>query len=84
MTDDELRSALKTLGLNQLQLSERIGVTPLTVLRWVHGRTAIPTPVALLIRVLESGRVSLDDLEAIRRLWEVSPPSFTPPPRSWT
>lgn len=34
-----LREELSRRGLSQRQLSERMGVSPMTVTRWIHGAT---------------------------------------------
>jgi DNA-binding transcriptional regulator YiaG len=41
MTPDELRTALTTAGISQLELARRIGVDGRTVRYWLAGR-AIP------------------------------------------
>jgi len=55
MTSRQLRKALETLALSQLEAARRLGVSPRTVRYWVaRQRTKqkpIPEPVALLLRV---------------------------------
>jgi len=50
MTAKQLRTALKRLGLNQLEAARRLGVTGRAVRFWVAGERRIPEPVAILIR----------------------------------
>ena len=50
MTPQQLRQALKRLGLKQTHAAERLGVDPRTVRRWVAGDRRIPAPVAILVR----------------------------------
>ena len=42
MTGPELRDALKTLGIRQQWLAERLGVQPQTVNAWAAGRLDVP------------------------------------------
>jgi transcriptional regulator with XRE-family HTH domain len=42
MTGPELRALLKQLGLRQVGLAERMGVSPVTVHRWLSGDLAVP------------------------------------------
>ena len=50
MTGSELRRIRKRLGLTQVQLAERLGVTGNTVARQERGEVRITEPVARLIR----------------------------------
>ena len=52
MTGDELRRLRRRLGLTQVQLAERLGVTSTSVARWERGERAISEPVARLVRLL--------------------------------
>lgn len=42
MTSAELRATLKTLGISQKWLAERLGVATTTVNRWAVGDLAVP------------------------------------------
>jgi transcriptional regulator with XRE-family HTH domain len=42
LTNLELRATLKTLGLTQKWLAERMGVETSTVWRWAHGELPVP------------------------------------------
>ena len=52
MAPDEVRDALKTLGLTQTAAADMLGISDRVVRRWVAG--AVPTPrwAALLLKVL--------------------------------
>lgn len=42
MTHAEFRSTLKSLGITQRSLAERLGVNTATVNRWAQGTLAVP------------------------------------------
>lgn len=42
MTADEFRATLKSLGLRQRWLAERLGVSTSTVWRWANGDLPVP------------------------------------------
>jgi len=50
MTGQQLRAALRGLGVSQMEASRRLGVDPSTVRRWLSGARRIPEPVAILMR----------------------------------
>lgn len=50
MTPRQLRTALKKLDVNQVELAGRLGVTPRAVRFWLAGKRGIPEPVAILVR----------------------------------
>lgn len=52
MTGAELRKQRKNLGLTQVQLADRLGVSGNAVARWERGERRISQPVALLIELL--------------------------------
>ena len=52
MTADELRAALKTLGLGQRAFAARLGVAPNTVYRWMSGALPVPHYAEAFVQVL--------------------------------
>jgi DNA-binding transcriptional regulator YiaG len=52
MEGKELLEIRKSLGLTQVQIAERIGVTSNTVARWERGEVRISEPVSKLILLL--------------------------------
>jgi transcriptional regulator with XRE-family HTH domain len=52
VTSDDFRAALKSLGVSQLELAERLGVDPSTVNRWATGKVALPQHVRYVIELL--------------------------------
>jgi len=43
-----IRELQSNLNLNQAQLAQRLGTTPLSVSRWKHGHTT-PSPMAIAL-----------------------------------
>jgi DNA-binding transcriptional regulator YiaG len=60
MTGDDLAHALEGLKLTQTGLARALGVAPRTVRVWIAK--APPAPVAKLVRLLQAGRFTLEDL----------------------
>ncbi len=64
MTGDELRQALRELGMTRLECATKLGVWPETVSRWISGarkRKLVPGPAAMaVIRWLNEKRSSQD------------------------
>ncbi len=52
MQGKELLEIRKRLGLTQVQLAERIGVTGNTLARWERNELPISEPISRLIRLL--------------------------------
>jgi transcriptional regulator with XRE-family HTH domain len=52
MTGPQLRRIRKQLGLTQVALAERIGVTSTSLARWERGEIGISEPVARLVQLL--------------------------------
>ena len=48
-----VREARARLGLKQAELARQLGVTPVTVWRWEHGRTRVPRWVEASLRRIE-------------------------------
>lgn len=52
MSPGELREALETLGISQLEFARRLDVYGQTVRRWVRQGGEVPGPVAVLAHLL--------------------------------
>ncbi|MDH5641718.1 MAG: helix-turn-helix domain-containing protein [Nitrospira sp.] len=52
MTGAQLRRIRDRLGLTQVAMAQRIGVTPNSVARWERGEMKITEPVARLVTLL--------------------------------
>jgi DNA-binding transcriptional regulator YiaG len=62
MTGDDLAHALEALKLTQTGLARALGVEPRTVRYWIAK--APPAPVAKLVRLVQAGRITIDELAA--------------------
>lgn len=62
MTPAQFRSALKRAELTQTAFAELLGHPSRQARRWASGEAEIPRSVAVLLRLLSSGKISLDDL----------------------
>ncbi len=64
MTTKQLRAALARLNLSQLGAARLFEVDARTVRRWALGERAIPSSVAILLRLLLAGKITPEDIEA--------------------
>jgi hypothetical protein len=62
MTASELTATLKALDLTRAKTAQLLGMSERTVYHWAAGRTPIPVAVAAVLRLIRSGRISLDDV----------------------
>lgn len=53
MTAAQLRAVLDRLGLSQSEASRLLGIDPRTMRRWVLDEQPVPSPVAILFRLLD-------------------------------
>lgn len=65
MTQNEFRDSLAALGLSQARLSRLLQTDKATPNRWASGSVEIPRAVVLLLRTLEGGKTTIEELEAI-------------------
>jgi transcriptional regulator with XRE-family HTH domain len=56
MTNDEFRSALKSLGLRQRWLAQRLGLAVSTVNRWATGEAPVAPYVPFVLDLLRERR----------------------------
>jgi len=61
----EFGTVLNTLGLAQTRVAEIFDVTPRHVRRWKHGDRRLPHAVAIVIRLLAAGAITLDQIEKV-------------------
>ena len=64
MTANQFRSALSRLELSQLGAARLFGADGRTTRRWALGERSIPPAVAILLRLLLAGKVTVEDIEA--------------------
>jgi transcriptional regulator with XRE-family HTH domain len=63
MTPEHFRSTLSALGITQARLGRLLCLDKNTANRWATGSAPIPRAVALLLRLVEDGHVSIVALE---------------------
>lgn len=66
MTGPEYEAAIGTLGLNQVQASKLFGKDPRTGRRWVKDGVQEPM-IVVLLKLMVTGKVSVQDVERIRK-----------------
>ena len=62
MTPAQFRSALKKLAISQVKVASLLGIDQRTVRRYAAGDAEIPESVAIILRLLLSGKIKLEDL----------------------
>jgi hypothetical protein len=67
MTSNQFRAALERLGLSQVGAAALVGADPRTGRRWALGERDVPECVAILLRLLVAGKITVEDIEAARR-----------------
>lgn len=65
MTANQFRAALTRLGLSQLDAAKLFEVGERTARRWAEVGTT--GPVSILLRLLVTGKVSVEDIRNARR-----------------
>ena len=64
MTANQFRIALDRLKLSQLGAARLLKADERTARRWALGERSIPVAVAVLLRLLISGKITVADVEA--------------------
>ena len=64
MTHADFRSTLQRLDLSQTGASRCLGVADRTIRSWLTGERSVPEPVAKLLRLMASGAVTAEQVEA--------------------
>lgn len=66
MTANQFRAALARLDLSQVGAARLVGSDPRTARRWALGEREIPECVAILLRLLIGGKITIADVEKAR------------------
>lgn len=66
MTAKQFQAAINRLGLSQVGAARLFGADPRTARRWALGERSIPEPIAILLRLMLAGKITADDIEALR------------------
>lgn len=64
MTANQFRTAIDKLGLSQVGAARLVGADPRTGRRWALGERPVPGCVAILLRLLLKGKITIKDVEA--------------------
>ena len=64
MTPEDFRATLERLGLTQVGAARLLGAGERSARRWAE--TGAPNAVAILLRLLEAGKITAADIEALR------------------
>ena len=67
MTPTQFRTALDRMDLSDARFACLVGAHERTPHSWAAGRRSVPESVAILVRLLLSGRITTDDVEKARR-----------------
>lgn len=66
MTAKQFQAAIDRLGLSQVGAAKLVGADPRTARRWALGERSVPEPVAILLRLMLAGKITADDVTAVR------------------
>jgi DNA-binding transcriptional regulator YiaG len=67
VTAKQFRNALDRLGLSQLGAARLFDANDRTVRRWAIGERSVPVGVAMMLRLLLAGKITVEDVEAAKR-----------------
>ena len=67
MTPNQFRTAIDRLDLSQVGAGRLVGADPRTARRWALGERPVPDCVAILLRLLVAGKITVADVEQARR-----------------
>ena len=65
LTPRQFKAALKALGLSQGRVAKLCGLHPRSAKRWAGGQRKVPPTVAIVIQLLLSGALTIEQLEGI-------------------
>jgi len=66
MTAIQFRNALRRLDLTQQGMAKLLGADERTTRRWALGERAVPSCVAIVLRLLVTEKITTADIEAVR------------------
>lgn len=69
MTANQFRAAIKRLGISQRALVRklRLAKSERTARRWALGEAEVPECVAILLRLMLAGKITIEDVENASR-----------------
>ena len=63
MTANQFRQALDRLGFSQLGAARLFKSNDRTVRRWAIGERAVPVTVAIMLKLMLAGKITVADIE---------------------
>ena len=66
MTPIQFRNALRRLDLTQQGAARLLGADDRTARRWALGERAVPSCVAIVLKLLVAEKITAADIEAVR------------------
>jgi hypothetical protein len=67
MTQNQFRCSLDRLGLTQVGVARMLGGDERTFRRYALGEAKVPTTLAIILRLLELGRIKERDITEAKR-----------------
>ena len=68
MTPRQFKAAIRALGLSQGQAARLCGYYPGTAKKWASGGRKVPAPVAIILRLMLAGELTVEQLERVGAL----------------
>jgi hypothetical protein len=65
LTSRQFKMAIRSLGLSQGRAARLCGYYPGTAKKWASGGRKVPEPVAIILRLLLAGELTVEQLENI-------------------
>jgi len=62
VTAKQFQAAIDRLGLSQVGAAKLVGADPRTARRWALGERSVPESVAIILRLMLAGKISVDDI----------------------
>jgi len=67
MNSKQFRAALARIGLSQVGAARLFGADPRTARRWALDDRPVPESIAVLLRLMVAGKITVEDVEEARK-----------------
>jgi DNA-binding transcriptional regulator YiaG len=67
LTPRQFKASIKALGLSQGRAARLCGFHGSTAKKWASGARKVPEPVAIMLRLLQSGELTVEQLESVAK-----------------
>jgi DNA-binding transcriptional regulator YiaG len=64
VTPKQFKAAIDELGLSQGRAARLCGFHPRTAKRWASGGRKVPEPVAIILRLMLAGELTIEQMES--------------------